>query len=410
MRQRCDEKPPSDLEGGLPFVHSSAKATAPGKGIDGQSKHRRRLKIWEIREHMECSVVGTCLADSDLKKILKRCGLRCSDDVPSYDLHGYFTQNIKKDCPVSRAVQKLLDRRHEGIIRRVARSEGDDLTQLWETEFEAGRIPGAYWAFQTHSHIPTELHARIFGEIHMLSHVLGRTVHATAERASEFQARISDLEVKLAKQSKRQRALLEKRDQQISELRDALVESEASIRSQDTVTVQPNYNDSGAEKRKRALIAARERARQAEARVEELEAALKSAQAVVNASNVRSAVNPTGSDCPGAAACKLHLPDGEQLRVLYLGGRAGGVNKLREIAESASAEFVYHDGGKLEGFGRIEDLISQCHVVFCPVNCISHRACLLAKDQCRRRQKAFVPLRSAGGSTFARALQQIEYM
>ncbi|MEM9358835.1 MAG: DUF2325 domain-containing protein, partial [Pseudomonadota bacterium] len=379
--------------------------------FDAQSKHRRRLKIWEIREHMECSVVGTCLADSDLKKILKRCGLRCSDDVPSYDLHGYFTQNIKKDCPVSRAVQKLLDRRHEGIVRRVARSEGDDLTQLWETEFEAGRIPGAYWAFQTHSHIPTDLHARIFGEVHMLSHVLGRTVHATAERASEFQARISDLEVKLTKQSNRQKALLEKRDQQISELRDALVQSEASNRSHEVVTVlQPTLNDSGAAKQKRALVSARERARQAEARVEELEAALKSARATVNANKISSVDEASEAACPGAAACKLHLPDGEQLRVLYLGGRAGGVNRLREIAEGASAELVYHDGGKLEGFGRIEDLISQCHVVFCPVNCISHRACLLAKDQCRRRQKAFVPLRSAGSSTFARALQQIEYV
>ena len=85
-------------------------------------------------------------------------------------------------------------------------------------------------------------------------------------------------------------------------------------------------------------------------------------------------------NCPGARACQLQVPSGETLKVLCLGGRTGGIAKLRTIAETASAEFLHHDGGKQEAFSRIEGLISRCHAVFCPVDCISHKACLYAKD------------------------------
>ena len=146
----------------------------------------RRLKIWQIRDNLECSLVGTCLSDGDLKKLLKRCGLYAKEGIPSYELHGYFTHQIKSDNPIARATQKLLDRRHDGAVRLVGQSHGDALVKLWDTEFAAGRIPGIYWAFLTHNHIPHDLHSRIFGEVHMLSHVLGRTVHATASKASEL--------------------------------------------------------------------------------------------------------------------------------------------------------------------------------------------------------------------------------
>ena len=155
-------------------------------------------------------------------------------------------------------------------------------------------------------------------------------------------------------------------------------------------------------------MAARERARRAESRIAELEHELRALRSRPLRSEAASLAPSKQDECPGASACRLNLPEGETLKVLYLGGRTGGISKLREIARGASAELHHHDGGQQQAFGRISDLVSQCHVVFCPVDCISHRACLHAKDLCRRRDKVFVPLRSSGGETFARALEQIE--
>ena len=144
-----------------------------------------RLKIWDVRDNVQCSVVGTCLSHGDLLAIVAKCGLTLAADMTDYSLHGFFTSTISTDNSVSRAVQKLLDRRHEGILRRFARARSaGELTSLWAAEFSVGRIPGAYWAVLTFAHLPCELQMRAFGEVHMLSHPLGRTAHAGAARAS----------------------------------------------------------------------------------------------------------------------------------------------------------------------------------------------------------------------------------
>ncbi|MEM7774907.1 MAG: DUF2325 domain-containing protein [Pseudomonadota bacterium] len=383
--------------------HASPQPSSP-------VRDRRRLKIWEMRDHLGCSVIGTCLAESDLNKILRKLKVQVPPNMPSHDLHSQFVEAVEKDCPLARAVQKLLDRRHETIIRLVGRTTCEqDLNDIWDRAYQSGRIPGAYWAFQTHAHISDALFRRIFGEVHMLSHVLGRTTHATAQKASELEARIADLEGTLARRSRMQRESLAERDSRIARLERALADLRGSMAVQTPttnaapagkVTIQHN-------KQARVLIAARERARRAEAQVGELQADVHRLKCQQRALTTKIAVHDDIVDCPGANACQLNVPSGETLRVLYLGGRTGAVENLRMIAERASAEFQHHDGGKQEAVGRIPDLIKGCHVVFCPVNCISHRACLLAKEHCRKLDKGFVPLRSAGSTSFERALKEL---
>lgn len=357
----------------------------------------------ELRDHVECSIVGTCLTHADLLGILKRCRLRANAGVQAYDLHAHFVEAVRSDGPLARAMQKLLDRRYEGILRVVGRAQSkEELEQIWQREYGAGRIAGAYWAFETHSHIPQDLHARIFGEVHMLSHVLGRTIHAAAERSSELAARLADLEAKIVRDAQRHRQALQERDDQIAKLRSQAVAPMLSPSTQQ-LSVQARR----VAKRDRAVLAARERAKLAEARVEELlrqNAALR--ERALRAERASASAGPE-EECPGALACRLQLPRDEKLRVLYLGGRTGSIEQLRAIAEAASAEFHHHDGGLEQSSQRIGDMVARCHVVFCPVDCISHRACLFAKQQCQRTQKAFVPLRSAGGATFRQALGEI---
>ena len=56
---------------------------------------------------------------------------------------------------------------------------------------------------------------------------------------------------------------------------------------------------------------------------------------------------------------------------------------------------------------RLDELVPQVDVVFCPVDCVSHGASLRARALCRLYAKPFVPLRSASASCFRRGIDQL---
>ena len=46
--------------------------------------------------------------------------------------------------------------------------------------------------------------------------------------------------------------------------------------------------------------------------------------------------------------------------------------------------------------------------MLCPIDCVSHQACLRVKALCRRRAKPFVPLRSSSASSLAHAIEALQ--
>ncbi|KQY15260.1 DUF2325 domain-containing protein [Rhizobium sp. Root482] len=89
---------------------------------------------------------------------------------------------------------------------------------------------------------------------------------------------------------------------------------------------------------------------------------------------------------------------------LYVGGRDCQVAHLRQIATSHGAELIHHDGGLREAVSRIDHILPSVDCVFCPIDCISHDACLRVKTGCKKWGKAFVPLRNGSKSSLERAL------
>ena len=90
---------------------------------------------------------------------------------------------------------------------------------------------------------------------------------------------------------------------------------------------------------------------------------------------------------------------------LYVGGRDCQVAHLREIASNFGAELIHHDGGLREAVSRIDTVLPSVDCVFCPIDCISHDACLRVKTGCKKFGKAFIPLRNGSKSSLERALQ-----
>ncbi|MEJ8309109.1 DUF2325 domain-containing protein [Agrobacterium larrymoorei] len=90
---------------------------------------------------------------------------------------------------------------------------------------------------------------------------------------------------------------------------------------------------------------------------------------------------------------------------LYVGGRDCQVAHLRQIASNFDAELIHHDGGLREAVSRIDTLLPSVDCVFCPIDCISHDACLRVKSGCKKFGKTFIPLRNGSKSSLERALQ-----
>lgn len=90
---------------------------------------------------------------------------------------------------------------------------------------------------------------------------------------------------------------------------------------------------------------------------------------------------------------------------LYVGGRDCQVAHLREIASKHGAELIHHDGGLREAVSRIDTVLPSVDCVFCPIDCISHDACLRVKTGCKKFGVQFIPLRNGSKSSLERALQ-----
>ncbi|OLP62307.1 hypothetical protein BJF93_23375 [Xaviernesmea oryzae] len=93
---------------------------------------------------------------------------------------------------------------------------------------------------------------------------------------------------------------------------------------------------------------------------------------------------------------------------LYVGGRDCQVAHLREIAAQFGAELLHHDGGLREAVSRIDRVLPSVDCVFCPIDCISHDACLRVKTGCKKFGTAFVPLRNGSKSSLQRALEDLK--
>ncbi len=371
---------------------------------------KRRYELWEVPGGLQCSILGTCLAHQDLVRLTRRLRLSIEDGAADYEVHAYFVREASRPGEVARVLQKELDRRFEGQLRRVGRLKSDaELGAFWKEAYDNGRIAGAYWAVMTHAHVSEEFRQKAFGDVHMLSHVLGRTTHAAAVKASELEGRIEELEAKLARQAERHAETIAARDREIARL-SATRTIVACYSQENGRAAAPAVAMVGGHRpvaRERALVAARERARHAEAAVERLEAQLRriARSPTYRRRRAETGAAETAVACPGAEACRLDVPP---RRVLYLGGRASAIDRLRAIAASVNAELLHHDGGVEQTADLIDGFVTRCDVVFCPIDCISHGACERAKALCRKHDKVFVPLRSSGASTFKRALRGVQ--
>jgi hypothetical protein len=375
----------------------------------------RRTKIWELSNHLHCSIVGTCLSTGELRQVLSKAGMAVNG-ASDHDLHGQGVLLANLLDGRGKLLHKALDKRHRLVISRFEKAKTiDEVRALWRDAVKQGDIPGAYWAALTHAATNDALIREIFGEVHMLSHLAGAANRADIRRLSELEAENVALREKLARQQDHLRDGITARDAKIRELSNLLARRIAD----QTEQPQDGASDEAAlgeliaslerrlrsETNRRAAVEERlARASDELGREREQRGALERRECALSEEleAVEAGFGPETADGQAVAPSSL-----AGLSLLYVGGRTDKLGHLRAMSERLGARFLHHDGGVDDRSGLLGGLVSRADVVMFPVDCVSHDAVGTVKRLCRQMSKPFVPLRSTGMVSFVAALSRM---
>jgi len=410
-----------------PYVPHGAPACCAASEPDAEDAAAAaasgRPRLADLDANFYCSVIGTCLTTAELRKLMARfVDTKGASDL---DIHHDAVRLASADGNVAKALQKALDHRHAPVIQRMAKlADAEALAAHWDEALHQGEIPGAYWAVLMHRKATPALRQRVFGDVHMLSHLVGAAHRADIRRLAALERDNADLREKLERQQLRSQELAEAHERQIVALRRELIEARADAASSGDGAAGGPGRAGKADKAERAeraeeaekaaaLIgvqtARRERAEQAAAAAE-----AEAARLAETLEHLRHHAEALGREL-AATELQLKMNAGEAVsdagldqrlrtrRVLYVGGRPSSYPAIRDLVQRHGGEFRRHGGGLEDRAGLLAAAVGWADVVVFPVDCIDHESADNLKRLCARQQVPYMPLRSAGIGCFAAA-------
>jgi Uncharacterized protein conserved in bacteria (DUF2325) len=380
----------------------------------------RRTKIWEMHSTLHCSIVGTCLSTGELRRLLVRLKVAGVQTAGDHDVHMLGVMLGDRPKAGARELQKALDRRHRAAVHRFAKAKtADAISALWEDALQSGDIPGAYWALLSHPGSTDAIIKRAFGDVHMLSHLIGAANRADIRRLRELEGQNGALTAKLERQQRQLRDGFTRRDQTIRRLNDLLAQSvgpraeaqaplgeEERIAMREAIAELHQRLESETARRKRLeqrLAATMEAGAEGERTRHQLERQCKALGQELAA--VETRIGLLFPSLEGAAADPVHLCGRS---VLYVGGRAHQIPQCRAIVERCGGAFLHHDAGVEHSAALLPGLISRADIVLFPVDCVSHDAVAVVKRSCGQLGKRLMPLRTSSLACLLSALAAIE--
>jgi hypothetical protein len=379
----------------------------------------RRRRIWDVSGDLHCSIIGTCLSMGELRQVLLKLGVDGVDKESDHAIHANGVALAAKHSPAAKLLNKALDRRHRVVLNQFDKATTDaELRRLWEAAVQRGEVPGAYWAVLTHPAASDSLIRHVFGEVHMLSHLVGAANRADIRRLSQLEAEKSELEAKVARQQAQLRDAIVARDATIRNLNELLVKAIATGRVEGDAARSTDVERATlaklVEDLERRLSTETRRRTRADERIATLEARLSGERDLRAAAQAQAEVlreELTALEAAMAETARSEEAEADAaadlggLSLLYVGGRADQVGRMRAAAERCGASLTHHDGGVEASSGLLPGLIQRADAVLFPVDCVSHQAAWAVKRLCRQGDKPFMPLRSAGLGSFLAALR-----
>ncbi|MCB1792686.1 MAG: DUF2325 domain-containing protein [Gammaproteobacteria bacterium] len=397
-------------------------AALPGHAAP-RSRGSARRRLWDLPPKLHCPVIGTCLPADELRRLASRTDHAVLVDSSDYDVHVAFVAAADTRGPLSVAAHKCLQRRFTHALRQVrALRDSNALGAFWCSALARGDIAGALWAVLTHAACDDALEARVFGDVHMLSHQTGAGQRADLQRLAAREAEIATLKRDIVVQFQRQRRALADREQRVATLEARLAERQQlqqrlrddnhrlqqalSMQQADDLACRVRQLEHQLAHALHERDAWRTAQQSASERVDDLTQRL--AEQCADRESLPQPLAQSLSDCDNCdhKACE-QAPDLRGRRILCVGGRRRLIEQYRDLVARCNGEFEHHDGGVEHSRQRLDSLLSAADAVLCATDCVSHDAYHRCKRFCKRNAKPHAFLRRSGLSTFTRALIRV---
>ncbi|MBW2039270.1 MAG: DUF2325 domain-containing protein [Deltaproteobacteria bacterium] len=268
-------------------------------------------------------------------------------------------------------------------------------------------MKGSFWAIMTREDVPPELLMKIFGEVHMTCFGNATKQIARVRKVAGLGGELENLKQRLTKIQDRLSRVRSERDRLKGKVREkekvlqSLKEKLDGLKKLPIGTVSVPTEATLRWRQKRTELLGRLQQERnlrllLEKKVKELEKELEKMGLKANSGQEESLPSPV------PLPSTIHSLKGK--KVLFIGGLGRMEDRYRQLIESLGGIFEYHSGYYGKGGEALENKVKWADVVLLPVNCVSHFASSIAKRLCKKEDKPFIPLPSAGLTSLYRAL------
>ncbi len=381
---------------------------------ENEAYRKRRPKLWELELDLHCSIIGTCVPLTKLRKIYEKVSGSGSDHLSDYQLHNLFVSSAERAQVGIKMLHKYLEKTYAGAVARSKnlKSEGE-LEGFWDDCVKNGEIAAGYWSVMTHQSVTSALGNKVFGAVHMFSHLAGRKLQAETARSKTSRKEVLELKTILARKEsdilELQKKLSVKEVMQ-SELRLQLrnEQQKNGDYSEQLQTLSSNSVLTKANKQIKRLEKELHNYRNQDDN--ESEGVCKKERFVVDSQplSIDETSQPPIPDTTTMERCTEADNDLCGHCVLYVGGQSGNQSNFREIVETRNGTFLYHDGGREDSRQRLTTMLGRADAVICPVSCVSHSATHKIKKICTRKEKKMIWIKSPSLAAFNAALHEVK--
>ena len=389
------------------------------------SNTKRRARLAELDGQLHCSIIGTCLSTHELRKLVPKFTGLDRRDASDLEIHHSAVELAIDGGAGAKALHKLLDEHYAAAIRRFDKAADDvALLKLWDEALKSGEIPPAYWALMTHPCATLHVRQKAFGELHMLSHLVGAANRADIRRLVALEAENAELKEKVERQQSRLQEISTQRDAAIAALNEQIAQLTAVATRQtpadpcDLEAEISKLRDKLADSDQRVALHTSRREAAEQRTLQEQGAALalrKSRdQALAQLLLVQNecdalerATVDAGDNSNGAQTRQASLDSVRGKRIVYVGGRPGSNAALKRLVEAAGGDFVVHDGGVEDRKGLLAAALPGADIVVFPVDCVDHDSMNTLKRVCERHQIDYHPLRTASVASFVELVDRL---
>jgi hypothetical protein len=404
-------------------MHVADACCAPARVSFSNTKRRARLA--ELDSHLHCSIIGTCLSTHELRKLVPKFTGLDRRDASDLEIHHSAVELAIEGGAAAKALHKLLDEHYAGAIRRFDKATDDvDLLKLWDEALKSGDIPPAYWALMTHPFATMPVRQKAFGDLHMLSHLVGAANRADIRRLVALEEENAALKEKIERQQSRLQELSLQRDASIAALNEQIAQLTAQTSRQipaDAAGLEAEtqrLRDKLADADQRVALHTSRREAAEQRALQEQDAALalrrshdqtltllKLVQSECDA--LERATVDAADAASGAGTRRASLDSVQGKRIAYVGGRPGSNAALKRLVEAAGGELIVHDGGVEDRKGLLAAALPGADLVVFPVDCIDHDSMNTLKRVCERHQIDYHPLRTASVASFVELMARL---